>query len=83
MSKRKSYVARLIKEQLTDQAYSIWVNRLTRDQRKRLGLLYDGSFEFEPGNWGFDWHIHPQRDVFIDRLYIFGGDMKQVAAYRV
>jgi len=38
------------KEQLTDQAYSIWVNRLTRDQRKRLGLLYDGSFEFEPGN---------------------------------
>jgi|GEM_PF-2673642 len=58
MPERKSYVARLMKEALIAEAYMVWVNSLTRDQRKRLGLLYDGSFEFEPGNWGFDWHLH-------------------------
>jgi len=75
MPERKSYVARLMKEALIAEAYMVWVNSLTRDQRKRLGLLYDGSFEFEPGNWGFDWHLHaPPRDVLIDRVYTYGSD---------
>ncbi len=51
-SERKRYVARLMKDELPAQAYIVWVNGLTRDQRKRLELLYDGSFEFEPDNWG-------------------------------
>ena len=37
MPERKSYVARLMKEALIAEAYMVWVNSLTRDQRKRLG----------------------------------------------
>lgn len=59
LSERKSYVARLMQEELIAEAHIVWVNGLTRKQRKRLGLLYDGSFELEPANWGFDWHLHP------------------------
>jgi len=82
MSERKSYVARLMKEGLIAQAYMVWGNDLTRDQRKRLGLLYDGSFEFEPGNWGFDWHIHTPRDVLIDRAHVRWGDRPRAGTDR-
>jgi len=74
MSERKSYVARLMKDELIAPAYLVWVNALTHGQRKRLELLYDGSFEFEPGNWGFAWHIPTQRAVLIERVYISGSD---------
>jgi len=43
MPERKSYVARLMKEALIAEAYMAWVNSLTRDQRKRLGLLYTAA----------------------------------------
>jgi len=74
LSERKSYFARLMKEASITQAYLIWVNGLTHDQRKRLELIYDGSFELEPGNWGFDWHIPTQRAVLIERVYTYGSD---------
>ncbi|WP_133512507.1 tetratricopeptide repeat protein [Candidatus Thiosymbion oneisti] len=74
LSERKSYVARLMKDELTARAYSVWLNGLTDDQRKRLGPLYDGSFELEPGNWGFDWHIHTPRNALIDRVYTYDSD---------
>jgi len=66
-AERKSYVARLELEGLTAEAYIVWLNALTPDQRQGLGLLYDGGFELEPGGWGFDWHLRSGSHVFVDR----------------
>jgi len=54
---RKSYFTRLRREGLTAQAYLVRVNGLSHTQPRNLGLLHNGGFEIEPGNWGFDWHI--------------------------
>lgn len=74
MSEWKSYVARLEKDGLTSQVYIVWVKGLTSAQRKTLRLLYDGSFELEPGNWGFDWHIRTNRGIRTGGVYTYGGD---------
>jgi hypothetical protein len=54
-------------EGLTAEAYIVWLNALTPDQRRGLGLLYDGGFELKPGGWGFDWHLRSGSHVFVDR----------------
>jgi hypothetical protein len=59
---------------LTTQAYLAWVNSLTGTQREQLGLLYDGSFELAPTNWGFDWHMNAKCDALVDRMRTFGSE---------
>lgn len=72
LSERTTYVTRLLKEGLIDQAYIVWVNGLVQEQRKELGLLYNGGFELEPEGWGFGWHIRPTPRALIGRAYIHG-----------
>lgn len=73
-SERQTYVARLRKDGLIAEAYIEWVNGLGRERREQLGLLYDGGFELEPTNWGFDWHQGGGTQVVIDRARTYGVD---------
>ncbi|WP_200252452.1 tetratricopeptide repeat protein [Thiococcus pfennigii] len=52
---RAAYVSRLQRDGLVTEAYLIWVNGLAPDERRYLGLLYDGGFELEPSQSGFGW----------------------------
>lgn len=54
---RKYLVNRLIKEGQWAEAYLVWVNGLTAAQRKKMGGVYNGGFELEITNSGFDWHL--------------------------
>jgi len=66
---RKSYFTRLQREGLAARVYLVWVNGLSHTQRRNLGLLHNGGFEIEPGNWGFDWHIPTGGSFQITRAY--------------
>lgn len=39
-----------------DKSYLYWLNGLDQQERKRIGLLFDGGFEQEINNYGFGWH---------------------------
>jgi hypothetical protein len=54
---RLALVYRLQKEGLTSEAYLAWINSLDPPETELLGLLYNGNFENEISNAGFDWHI--------------------------
>ncbi|HDK38139.1 MAG TPA: tetratricopeptide repeat protein [Thiolapillus brandeum] len=54
---RKHLVERLIKEKQWPQAYLVWFNGLSSEQRKHLGGIYNGGFEQEITNSGFDWRL--------------------------
>lgn len=71
-SERQTYVARLIDDARVSEAYVEWVNGLSRAQRAQLGLLYNGGFELEATNWGFDWHLRSTPTALIDRVRIYG-----------
>ncbi len=74
LSERKNYIARLKKDGLIEQAYYIWVNGLTPAQWKEWRRLYNGDFELEMGNWGFDWHTRTSRSTLITREYSYGNE---------
>ncbi|MCG6861954.1 MAG: tetratricopeptide repeat protein [Chromatiaceae bacterium] len=71
---RKAYVARMEKEGIIVEAYVHWINGLTDDQRRRLALVFDGGFELEPGNWGFEWQMHSEQSALVDRAKTHGID---------
>lgn len=71
---RQAYVARLKKDGIVVEAYIHWINGLTREQRGRLGLIYDGGFELEPSNWGFDWRLRSTPTTIVNRAHTYGVD---------
>jgi tetratricopeptide (TPR) repeat protein len=73
-AERKTYVARLIRDVAVSEAYIEWVNGLGRSERAQLGLLYNGGFELEAANWGFDWHLRSSPTALIDQARIYGMD---------
>ena len=52
-----AYVRRLQSEGLWLEAYLIWLNALSSEERKYLANVYDGGFEALEQNAGFDWRI--------------------------
>ncbi|MBK5965660.1 hypothetical protein CCR95_16610 [Thiocystis minor] len=63
---RKAYMARLQKEGELTEAYLAWVNGLNATERSQLGMINNGSFELEPSNSGFDWHIAQTANVTVE-----------------
>ncbi|MBG0810028.1 hypothetical protein IY145_11630 [Methylosinus sp. H3A] len=53
------YLARLLRDGLYDEAYSAWLVHLPPDRLSRLGLLYNGRFQFPVSNLPFDWMFTP------------------------
>ncbi len=56
-SERASFVRRLIKERLYQDAHYAWMSGLDDNAFKLTGLVYDGGFEGQTYNTGFDWNI--------------------------
>lgn len=65
VSERRDIVWRLKKDQMWPQAYLLWANGLSGKQQKYLGNIYNGNFEMEYTNEGFDWHIQKVNGVSV------------------
>ena len=48
-----------------DEAYQVWLNTLPRQRLADVGFIFNGSFEYAPSGYGFDWiaATQPERDV--------------------
>lgn len=73
-SERQAYVARLAKDGIAAEAYVHWINGLSREQRAKLGLIFDGGFELDPDNWGFDWQVRSTPSALVYRAHTYGID---------
>ncbi|AGA91381.1 hypothetical protein Thimo_2661 [Thioflavicoccus mobilis 8321] len=69
---RTAYVSRLQREGIVTEAYLVWVNGLTPEERRYLGLLYDGGFELEPSQWGFGWVVLRASGVDVENATTYG-----------
>lgn len=69
---RRAYIQRLQREGLITEAYLTWVNGLTEAERQHLGLLYNGSFELEPSQRAFGWHVRRSRQLAIRLAATYG-----------
>lgn len=63
---RLNYVNRLLREKLWQEAYFAWLGGLKEDQLKLSQLVYDGGFEGELSNSGFDWNLQPTKEMKIE-----------------
>jgi len=52
-----AWLDRLTREDRWGQAYLTWVSQLPTDRLNGLGNLYNGGFEWPPGEGGFDWRL--------------------------
>lgn len=69
---RRALLQRLQRDGLWFDAYTTWLNGLTRDQTKLIGNLFNGDFEGELSNIGFDWIVTPAPQVVIETANTYG-----------
>ena len=65
-AERKCMIERLQRENLWARAYQSWINSLPRQQRSRIGYVFNGDFETPISNVGFDWIVAPQDGVNVE-----------------
>ena len=68
------WIDRLGREDRWGQAYLIWVSQLPPERLQGLGNVFNGSFEWEPGQGGFGWQFQSIRGARVDRLPTDGAD---------
>lgn len=79
---RRAYVERLQREGRITEAYLVWVNGLAPEERRHLGLLFDGGFELEPSQAGFGWRAPRTRRVELRQGATFGIEGSQALHLR-
>ena len=52
--------------------YQVWLNGLPREQRQRVGYVFNGDFEAPISNVGFDWIVAAQSGVTVEAQPIDG-----------
>lgn len=62
-NERKVYVSRLQKAKLWKLAYSTWIGGLDKNQFSLIGSIYDGGFESDSHNTGFDWYFSQSKQA--------------------
>ena len=68
------WIDRLVKDGKWGEAYARWAAGLHQEAPARLRHVYNGDFEAEPGNTGFDWRIGDSAGVLVDRPVGISGD---------
>ncbi|WP_290885945.1 hypothetical protein [Arenimonas sp.] len=67
-----AWLDRLGREGQWGQAYLVWVSQLPPGRLAGLGNVFNGGFEWEPGQGGFDWRFGRVAGARIDRLPVEG-----------
>ena len=70
----RAYLERLQKEGLWIDAYITWLNSLRKDQLNAIGNLFNGDFETEISNKGFDWIITPSSQAVVETASTHGAN---------
>jgi len=68
----RAYLQRLQRENLWIESYFVWLNNLRKDQLNAVGNLFNGGFEEEISNLGFDWVVTPTSQVVVDTAPTYG-----------
>ena len=68
----RAYLQRLQRENLWIESYLVWLNNLRKDQLNAIGNLFNGGFEEEISNLGFDWIVTPASQVVVDTASTYG-----------
>ena len=68
----RAYLQRLQRENLWIESYLVWLNHLRKDQLNAIGNLFNGGFEEEISNLGFDWIVTPASQVVVDTASTYG-----------
>ncbi|WP_133511689.1 hypothetical protein [Candidatus Thiosymbion oneisti] len=74
---RDHYTRRLKREGKITEAYLVWVNGLDEVEQAHLGIINNRSFEIEPTNTGFDWHLDRTDRVIVTTATTVGVEGKQ------
>jgi len=69
-----SWIDRLVRDRQWGAAYLIWAQSLSPDAGQRIGNVFNGSFEREPSNSGFDWRVVPIPGAQVSRVQVTGAD---------
>lgn len=64
---REHLVRRLERDRQWPLAYLEWASGLSGTERQHLGSVYNGGFELEPENRGFDWYLPNMKGVIVSR----------------
>lgn len=76
-----AWVDRLDRDKRWGEAYVTWAASLPAERQAGLGNVFNGDFEHEPSNAGFDWRIGHAPGVYIERLPV--GTEQDTLALRV
>jgi tetratricopeptide (TPR) repeat protein len=69
-----AWIDRLAYDRQWGAAYLIWAQSLSPDAGQRIGNVFNGSFEREPSNSGFDWRVVPIPGAQVSRVQVTGAD---------
>lgn len=69
---RRIFVRLLISKQRWQEAYFAWMGGLNTKQLELSGLLFDGGFESESHDTGFDWRFSKHKMIKIQRDITYG-----------
>lgn len=68
----RAHLQRLQRENLWIESYLVWLNSLPKDRLNAIGNLFNGGFEEEISNLGFDWIVTPASQVVVDTATTYG-----------
>lgn len=67
-----SWIERLTRDRRWNEAYLAWADGLPDRLQSELGNVYNGGFETEPSNRGFDWRLSEVAGAYVERLHSAG-----------
>jgi hypothetical protein len=67
-----AWLGRLVRNRQWGSAYLSWVESLSPEASRRIGNIYNGSFEFEPSQLGFDWRFGRVPGARVSRAQVTG-----------
>jgi hypothetical protein len=68
----EAWLDRLTREARWGQAYLTWVSQLPPERLQALGNVYNGGFEWEPQQGGFDWRFGRIAGARVSRMTLPG-----------